>query len=257
MPVDDKQVAASPTDIAYDANYPQQTETAVIMNEQSIFHRMEQWGFFLLPKSHPKSPGYTGLLVAIRKEPTEMHFDPASLHVRLSQKELAVWNTLGLRPASKKSVPVCPGRVILLDHKGKETEFFTFGGSLEALAVPGETVYSLRSPAPILTVTSALESAADQFTFETEDMLARYAAQWGLNQEGFDRRLARVDAAEFYFASLQAILLRLEQSRTLREVYHHLYCVLIKEKKWLEDTNQWPFMLISLDELCAADEIRV
>lgn len=34
MPVDDKQVAASPTDIAHDANYPQQTETAVIMNEQ-------------------------------------------------------------------------------------------------------------------------------------------------------------------------------------------------------------------------------
>jgi hypothetical protein len=40
---------------------------------------MENQGYYLLPKFHPHSPGYTGLLVAIRERPTGMHFDPESI----------------------------------------------------------------------------------------------------------------------------------------------------------------------------------
>jgi hypothetical protein len=56
------------------------------MDEQSILHRMEHWGYYLLPKSHRESPGYTGLLVAIRETPTREHFDPESIRLRIIEE---------------------------------------------------------------------------------------------------------------------------------------------------------------------------
>jgi hypothetical protein len=223
------------------------------MNELPLLQQMEHWGYYLLPKSHPDSLGYTGLLVAIREKPTGMHFDPVTLHLRLRQDEQARWGTLGLESAVEKSTFVCPGRVILRDRKLKEVEFFTFGGSLEALSVPAESVYSLRSPAPILAVTEMLESPADQFAFDTEVMLARFNAKWGLDEEGFERRLAQVTATQFYLANFHAILQRYEKSRALREQHHHFYHVLLKEKKWLEDANEWPSVPPMLETLLSPD----
>ena len=214
---------------------------------------MEQWGYYLLPKSHPESLGYTGLLVAVREKPTEMHFDPESLRIRFRHDNQAQWETHGLKPPFEKSRFVCPGRVILRDRKKKEVEFFTFGGSLQTLSVPAETVYSLRSPAPILAITDMLESPADQFAFDTEVMLARFEAKWGLNEEGFERRLAQVNATQFYLANFHAILLRYEKSRILREQHHHFYYMLLKEKKWLEDANEWPLVLPTLETLISPD----
>jgi hypothetical protein len=37
------------------------------MGEQSLLGLMKDWGYYLLPRSHPDSPGYSGLLVAIRE----------------------------------------------------------------------------------------------------------------------------------------------------------------------------------------------
>ena len=40
------------------------------MDEQSLLELVENWGYYLFAKSHDSSPGYTRLLVAIRKQPT-------------------------------------------------------------------------------------------------------------------------------------------------------------------------------------------
>jgi hypothetical protein len=37
------------------------------MSEQSVLELMKNWGYYQLAKPHPDSPGYSGLLVAIRK----------------------------------------------------------------------------------------------------------------------------------------------------------------------------------------------
>ena len=229
------------------------------MEEQSILHLMENWGYYLLPQSHPDSPGYTGLLVAIRKQPTEKHFDPQAMRLRLRDKyDQAKWTTLGLHSPLelpiKTSIHVCPGEVILRDRTDKRADFFVFGGSLEAVSVPGETVYSLRSPAPILRLTDDPESVPDQFASETEALIGELRVRWGSDEEGFARRLAQVDPFQFYLATLQAILARYERDRhILQETFHEFYLALRNEKGWLMERGRWPAILPTLEELLASD----
>ena len=227
------------------------------MEEQSILHLMENWGYYLLPKSHPDSPGYTGLLVAIRKQPTEKHFDPRSMRLRLRDKyDEAKWTTLRLHsPAElpiKASIRVCPGEVMLRDRTDKRVDFFIFGGSLEAVAVPGETVYSLRSPAPILRLTDDLESVPDQLASETQAFMGELEVRWGSDEEGFAHRLVRVDPLQFYLATLQSLLARYEQDQhILQDTFHEFYLALRNEKQWLMEREQWPPTLLRLEELLA------
>ncbi|MGD9099327.1 MAG: hypothetical protein PVF45_02525 [Anaerolineae bacterium] len=224
------------------------------MNELSVFHQMENWGYYLLPKLHQHSPGYTGLLVAIREIPTGMHFDPESIRLKLQDEDGAAdWATLGLRSPFWESRHVCPGRVILRDRVDKRVEFFVFGGSLEATSVPSETVYSLRSPAPILELTEPPGSIPDQLASETEVVVGELEARWGLNEEGFARRLAQVATPQFYLASLHSILARYKHSRALRETFHDLYDALLEEKCRLMEAGQWSVTPFGLEELLAPD----
>ncbi len=224
------------------------------MEEQSILHLMENWGYYLLPKSHPHSPGYTGLLVAIRKRPTERHFDPHSMRLRLRDEHgEAEWTRLWLESPLELpiegSMHVCPGEVVLHDRTDKRVDFFIFGGSLEMVCVPGETVYSLRSPAPILKVTNSLESVPDQLASETEALIGEVQVKWGSNEKGFAQRLVQVDPLEFYLAVLNSILVRYEQDHTLQETYDEFYRVLRKEKRWLLERGQRPTPPLRLEEL--------
>lgn len=227
------------------------------MEEQSILHLMENWGYYLLPKSHPDSPGYTGLLVAIRKKPTEKHFDPQSMRLRLRDKyDQAKWTTLWLYSPQelpiKASIHVCPGEVMLRDRTDKRANFFAFGGSLEAVSVPGETVYSLRSPAPILQLTDDPESVPDQLASETEALISELQVGWGSDEAGFARRLAQVEPFQFYLTTLQAILARYERDHhVLQETFHKFYLALRNEKRRLVDRGQWPATLPILGELLA------
>jgi len=226
------------------------------MEEQSVLHFMESWGYYLLPKPHPHSPGYTGLLVAIRKEPTERHFDPQTLRLRLRDKhDMAKWNTLWLHSPLElpieASMHVCPGEVMLRDRTEKRVDFFVFGGSLEAVSVPGETVYSLRSPAPILKVTEDLESTPDRLASETEALISELEVRWGSDEKGFARRLAQVDPLQFYLATLGTVLAHYEQDRALQEASPEFYLALGSERGWLTKRGQWPATPPRLEELLA------
>ena len=227
------------------------------MEEQSILHLMEKWGYYLLPRSHPDSLGYTGLLVAIRKQPTEKHFDPQTIRLRLRDKyDQAKWTTLWLQSPLElpitASMHVCPGEVMLRDRTEKRVDFFVFGGSLEAVSVPGETVYSLRSPAPILQLSDDPETVPDQLTSETQALIGELQVRWGSDEEGFARRLAQVDPLQFYLATLQAILTRYERDRhILQETFHEFYLALRHEKGRLMERGRWPATLPTLGELLA------
>ncbi len=227
------------------------------MEKQSILQVMENWGYYLLPKPHPDSPGHTGLLVAIRKQPTGKHFDPQSMRVWLrllhAGHEEVRWTTLWIDSPRelpiRGSIQVCPGRVLLRDRRDKRVSFFVFGGSLEAVSVPDETVYSLRSGAPILQVTENKESVSDQLAFETEELMGELQVRWGLDDEGFARRLAQVDPLQFYLGALNSILARYEHDHALQETFREFYLVLHNERRWLVERGQWPATPPSVEEL--------
>jgi hypothetical protein len=221
------------------------------MNEQSLLQQMEHWGYYFLPKAHAHSPGYTGLLVAMRDKPTGQHFDPVSLHLKLCENGRASSRTLHIDSAIGHTLPISPGRVILRDLKHKEVEFFTFGGWIEAVSVPGETVYSLRSAAPVLAITGMPHNVSDRLAFEIEGLLARFAAQWGLNQDGFVCRLGGLNTGPFYAACIETLLVRFQENRALREAYRPLFAALRHEKQWLQESEQWPALLPSLDSMMA------
>lgn len=211
------------------------------MTDQPLSSQMEPWGYYLLPKAHHDSPGYSGLQVAMREPPTKQHFDPEKLHVRLCNEEnLATWYSLKRQTPAFGLSRVCPGRVVLQDRFNKQIHFFTFGGSLETTATSDETVYALHSPAPILELSKNLTNIPDQLDNEVEAMMAQIEAAWGANDAGFAERLAQVQPQSFYQACLHTILDHYYRVHSLRDAWPRFYRALTREKEWLQATGQWP-----------------
>jgi hypothetical protein len=225
------------------------------MGEQSVLELVKDWGYYPLPQSHPDSPGYSGLLVAIREQPTGKHFDPETLHLRLRDEHgLARWRTLSwLTPLEAGTSHACPGLVTLRDRSGKRVDFFVFGGTLEPVSGPGEMVYVLRSPAPVLELTAHDETVADQLASETESLMGEMEEGWGLDEQGYERRLAAAEPLQFYLGAVQAILLHYERAQVLEEAYHQLYDWLRREKEWLIEQDRWPAQPHTLEHLLAPD----
>ncbi|HEY75399.1 MAG TPA: hypothetical protein G4O00_04350 [Thermoflexia bacterium] len=212
--------------------------------EQDILQRMEDWGYLALHKPHPGSPGYRQLLVALRKKPTGMHFDPEEIRLWLRDEfGLAEWTALALKPLlvpSSEPKRVCPGPVVLVDRKDKRVPFFTFGGSLDVIFGSGEVVCSFQSPAPILRVTEPPQDAAGHLAVEVEALMGEAHAQWGTEDEGYLERLAGVDPSLLYIASINTILSRFEAHPMLQEEDPELYKLVRSEERWLRETGQWP-----------------
>jgi hypothetical protein len=211
------------------------------VNEQPLSKILKDLGYHLLSPAHLDSPGYTGLLVAIRKQPTGRHYDPKKLRLPLRDaKGTVTWRTMSWLSPAADSSRVCPGRVILSDRFDKRIEFFTFGGLLEVTCEQGEMMCLLRSAAPILELTAPEETIPGQLAAETESLIAEAHARWGRNDEGFSRRLAELDPFQFYLASLQSILLHYEHVHAL-ELAHREFCeALHREKNWLVAEGLWP-----------------
>jgi hypothetical protein len=141
--------------------------------------------------------------------------------------------------------------VVLRDRVDEQVHFFTFGGSLETTSIPGETVYSLRSPGPILEITSGLESSPDQLAFKAEALLGELKAKWGPDDTGFAKRLTKIDPLQFYLVSLQAVLKRYQRNQAFRNSSPASCTALLNEKEWLVQAGQWPATLPSLEDLLA------
>lgn len=214
-----------------------------------LVQQMEHWGYYLLPRSHRHSPGHTGLLVAIRETPTRAHFDPESLHLQILREHgVPEWTTFHLEWRFPESCQVCAGRVYLRDRTKKTVEFFTFGGSLESVAAPGETVYSLRSPAPIIELVDGMESPEDAFVYETEVRISKLHAKWGVDDVGFGQRLGQLEPNKLYAGSIASLLNELKTTN-LHEENNDLYAMLLRERNWLHQTNRWSNNPPTLEQL--------
>lgn len=211
------------------------------MDREVIFHQIEKWGYYLLPKFHRDSPGYRGLLVAIRAIPTNRHFDPELISLQVYNQGGGIDSTsLTFSSPVQDQNRACPGRVVLYDRFNKQVNFYTFGGLWEAFTEPGQQIYLLRSSAPILELRLSLDHPADQLAAEVELMLAVFRARWQLDRAQLTRHLSRWDPFLFYRASLVSILFRYERAPALRRCFYPFYRLLCHEKDWLKELGQWP-----------------
>lgn len=219
--------------------------------EQSILKLIEHWGYYLLPKSRPQSPGYTGLLVAIRERPTGMHFDPEKVRIRLRDpvEDRCDWRLVSRLSPVREAVRVCPGLVSLADRVGKRVDFFSYGGWLESTQGPGELVYSLRSRAPVLRITENEETVANQLAAESEALLAEIEAGWLPRDEPFRHRLAHLDPLQAYLGTLCSLMNSYEQQPGRRTAFRELHDALEAEVEWLVYHGVWPDSPCGLEEL--------
>lgn len=220
------------------------------MSDQAVLQQMKNWGYYLGPKCHPHCPGYTCLLVAIRKKPTTLHFDPEMMELRLYKSGGQVSQAkLSLKPLFSGPQRIFPGQIVLHDRIDKRILFFAFGGSLDVVISIGETIYSLCSPAPILELNQRSDSIPDQLALELETLMARMRARWGANKREFNQRLAEVDPLVIYLASLETILTRHHQPPIQSERFHRSHQNLLHEKEWRVKTGEWPAKPPNLETL--------
>ena len=223
------------------------------MDEQTIFRMVNTEGYHLLERLHPHCPGYSGLLVAIRKTPTKQHFDPESIGLCLSESHQKVGMVkLVLASPFSGVQQICPGRITLHDRIDKRAYFFVYGGTLEAISRDETTVYSFQSSAPILAISAGLEGVPEQLASETEAILAKMHAKWGLNDQGFMQHLVQIDPLVLYSATIRFIHNTYQKNPALRRSYHALYETLFGEKEWLIEMGKWPTTPPGLEDLLSA-----
>jgi hypothetical protein len=227
------------------------------MEHDDLFALMRTWGYYLFPKTHAQSPGYPGVVVAMRSHPTEAHFDPESMelclntlqsateHVHLTQR---VWRHMPHR--------VCAGRITLRDRVSKRVDFYTYGATLDFALGPDITLYSLSSSAPILSLASDDEdSFPEQLVAETERLLARHHARWGRNDAAFVQCLNNIEPMALYFATLRSIRLNYNRHPELRTNFSYLFTMIQQEIQWQAESGHWADNGPLLMDLLAAPQI--
>jgi hypothetical protein len=216
----------------------------------AVQRRMQHLGFELLERPHPNSPGHSGLIVAIRPQPTRQHFDPEAIHLPLADAGGNVsQGSLHLGSTLDSSRRVAPGRLVVSDRVDKRLGFFTFGAWLTVLPAPEATYFAFQSSAPVLELSSGARSTAGyQLAAETEALLARARVRWGRQDSDFLQRLGQIDPLSFYIATVHSIL----SSYATAAVYNGLRVLcsqLREERRWLQQTGRWPAQPQTLDQL--------
>lgn len=221
--------------------------------EQSLLHKLETWGHYALPRPHKGSPGHTGLLILLRLQPGGRHFDPQSIHIRLQNWDNTPhWTTLAADTEFQQSRRVHPGKLTIQERDGDRVEFFTFGGTLEAEALPGEMVYSLRSSAPILALTMDTETAVDQLAAETQALFAKIEAQHNWREQTLLAKALVYSPEQLYLAMLTTLWRQDEATAVLRQSHPALHHLLAAEKAWFNENDNWSDLQPTLVDLFTA-----
>ncbi len=218
-----------------------------------LIRRMENSGFELLDRPHPRSPGYSELAVAIRRIPTEQHYDPEAIHLSISEGQgYPSHTTLYMESDLGARTRLSPGQVEIADRVNKRLGFFTFGGNIDVAEAPDVTIYTLRSPAPILGLSNGFhDDMADQLASGTEALWARVTVPWGLNDNAFMRRLASIHPLELYAATLESLTASYQESPILRQTFPDFYAMLRRELQWVQSEGGLGAGHMSLEALMA------
>jgi hypothetical protein len=210
------------------------------MKQQLLLRRLETFGYYPLPRLHLNSPGYSGLLILLQKHPPERH-EPESVQLHLHEADgkfvkLRVQNDLSHAPPRL----VCPGWVIIRSRQEQEATFYTFGGMLESVALPGETVLSLRSSAPVLELLPNGDNPVNQLAEEAEALLARVAARQRLVSYCLVDRLGLAGPEQVYLAVLFSLWEMDEETAVFTHHYPKFHALLLSERRYYQEAGRWP-----------------
>jgi hypothetical protein len=164
-----------------------------------------EFGYRYYPSEKEDDLGHPRLDVLLAEVPSGRHFDPerAEFPVVSARNEiqpLAVehpWTLLN-------HYRVTAGRIFLYDRLGKVHEAFTYGGELMIETAGAYTRCVYTSPAPILEL-DLEDTAASLLGLESEILLAERRAAWGLDQAGFETRLAGLEPFRLFAACVLAL----------------------------------------------------
>ncbi len=180
------------------------------MNDQFAFQRAEHqdcFGYFFHHSESGIEWGSPQLDVNLRADPTERHFDPEYLRLRIVEQNEEVEHMRIYHPwPGRPRLHVVLGDVVIRDRKEKTVEAFTFGGTLDIERSEGCTRCSLTSAVPIIDLRDN-HIEAHFLAAEAKGLIARRRMDWEHDPERFEARIANADAERLYFA----ILLRLEE----------------------------------------------
>jgi hypothetical protein len=209
------------------------------MIDSSLLQIIEHWGYYLLPKTRDCSPGFGGLLVAIREQPTQLHFDPEMIELRFADQGDASWTMLRLNTPFHGTRQVLAGRVMVCDRLEKRIPFFTFGAALTASYAIGEVIYAFRSSAPVLQIEEDFNAAASQLYTEAEVLIGLWQAHYGRSEAGLNRLMSQLDPCVLYQMCLQRLMKRYAQQPGLRVTCYGSYTTLREECDWLRGNQRW------------------
>ncbi len=212
------------------------------MNQHTFLNRLETLGYYLLPQPHPDSPGYTGLLVVVRKAP--FGHEPEMIRIPLYEwgSKLSIAK-LHAEMEEPKTFVICPGKVVVRSKNEREATFYTFGGNLESELLEAETVFSFRSTAPILELVSEEETLVDLLAEETEILFAKTEAQQDLSSKELLVRLVKAGPENVYLAVLQSLL---TADRSYDQEFINL---LNSELSWYQKMGRWPLFPRDIAEI--------
>jgi hypothetical protein len=184
----------------------------------------------------PHDPAATGLVVALRDEPTLRHFDP---------EEVSYWAPVEGRGRPRQldrdtHVPLegrfAWGRISIADRLGLTNQWLSFGGTIRAAELdPSTTVVAFDSPAPIQRW-SGHSQGLDLLTPEMGAFFGRLMIPIDF-QPGAESRIADSDPFVLYCAFLRDVAARASRSVPLVQADGALVSHVTHEVRRVEGTD--------------------
>ncbi len=188
--------------------------------------------------------------VFINECPTEHHFDPEELYLHVKSKSNAIESLTIRHPwVHGSNYQVLAGSIELTDRYGKQEEAFTFGGNLKIESQDTVTICNLKSPAPILEISSA-DPILMMFIEEIEILFAKRRAALLSKPHTYEKHLINADPFKVYLACLNALIEKFEHlhhkknPRTI-EFLNFLH----GEAKHVRDGGKTPILVPDLEEI--------
>lgn len=173
-------------------------------------------GFSIVTGEDPDDPAATGLVVALRSEPTLRHYDPEAV---------SYWQAVEGRGRSRHfdrdtplpiEAPFAWGRITIADRLRLSNQWLSFGGTVRADALDDDTtVIAFSSPAPIQRW-SGHSQGLDLLTPEMGAFFARLMIPIDF-EPGAEARISGLSPWLLYCVFLQDAERRLARSKAMRE----------------------------------------
>ncbi|MBN1231663.1 MAG: hypothetical protein JXA19_07375 [Anaerolineales bacterium] len=219
----------------------------------SITHDL---GYYFFNRMYAQSPGYTYFDMVIRAEPTQKHFDPERIFVNAYEDGSVRNLILGHPWRYEKSLNICPGLITAEDAKHKKVQAFSFGGIMRIQPTDEYTGFTLKSNAPILSLTDTgpfplffprKESIQFQLTNEMVSLFSILRSNYIKHLDDFYAKITEMSPINLYAASLLTLQENGESNKSEYNNKALLYRFVNNEIANLKRISLWPETAVSLE----------